>query len=154
MSFTTPKKQQKKIEEMEKQRKRNAEVEVAEKMMTLVRCMWVCSAEYKARSKKLKNMEPEPEHQKSLIKKAAKILKKTYKHDRDVFGIDEIFIKYYLASIQQYIDSPELGDCWDGMDDYEKVAVEKSKEKSEKKTTQECTKPKYTNVTKSWLTRD
>jgi len=111
---------------MEKQMKRNAEVEVSEKMQTLVRCMWVCSAEYKARSKKLKNMEPEPEHQKSLIKRAAKILKKTYTHDRDVFGIDEIFMKYNLASVQQYIDSPELGDCWDGMDDYE---VEKSEKK-------------------------
>ena len=152
-SSTTAKKQQKK-EKIEKQRKRNSEIEVDNKMITLVDCLWVCSAEYKARAKKYKNMEPEPEHQKSLIKKAAKILKKKYRHDRDVFGIDEMFIKYYLASVQQYIDSPELGDCWDGMDDYEKVAVEKSEEKSEKKTTQESTKPKYTNVSKSWLTRD
>jgi len=147
MSFTTPKKQQKKQEEMEKQMKRNAEVEVDEKMQTLVRCMWVCSAEYNARSKKLKNMEPEPEHQKSLIKRAAKILKKTYKHDRDVFGIDEKFIKYELASVQQYIDNPELDDCWACMD-----RPESRTDKNEEK--KESTKPKYTNVTKSWLTRD
>jgi len=153
MSFTTPKKQQKKQEEMKKQMKRNADMEVDEKMQTLVRCMWVCSAEYKARSKKLKNMEPEPEHQKSLIKRAAKILKKTYKHDRDVFGIDEKFIKYELASVQQYIDNPELDDCWACMDRPES-RTDKNEKQCENKTTQECTKPKYTNVSKSWLTRD
>jgi len=147
MSFTTPKKQQKMSKEMEKQMKINADMEVDEKMQTLVRCMWVCSAEYKARSKKLKNMEPEPQHQKSLIKRAAKILKKTYKHDRDVFGIDEIFMKDYLTSVQQYIDNPELDDCWACMD-----RPESRTDKNEEK--KESTKPKYTNVTKSWLTRD
>jgi len=147
MSFTTPKKQQKMSKEMEKQMKINADMEVDEKMQTLVRCMWVCSAEYKARSKKLKNMEPEPEHQKSLIKRAAKILKKMYKHNRDVFGIDEKFIKYELASVQQYIDNPELDDCWACMD-----RPESRTDKNEEK--KESTKPKYTNVTKSWLTRD
>ena len=125
----------------------NADMEVDEKMQTLVRCMWVCSAEYKARSKKLKNMEPEPEHQKSLIKRAAKILKKMYKHNRDVFGIDEKFIKYELASVQQYIDNPELDDCWACMD-----RPESRTDKNEEK--KESTKPKYTNISKSWLTRD
>jgi len=119
MSFTTPKKQQKKQEEMEKQLKRNADSEVDEKMMTLVSCLWVSSSEYQERSKETKGKEPMPENRKRLIKKAAIMLKKKYKHDRDVFGSYEHHTKYQLLCVQQYIDNPEMGDCWDGMDNYD-----------------------------------
>ena len=76
MSFITPKKQQKKQEEMDKQLKRNADIEVDEKMQTLVSCLWVSSSEYQERSKETKGKEPMPENRKRLIKDAATMLKK------------------------------------------------------------------------------
>ena len=95
MSFTTPKKQQKQKDEMEKKMKRDAEVEVLEKDADACE-MHVGAVAQNTRHdpRSTKTWRPEPEHQKRLIKKAAKILKKTFKHDRDVFGVYEEHIKY------------------------------------------------------------
>ena len=118
MSFITLKKQQKK-EKIEKQMKRDAEVEVDNTMMTLVDCLWVSSSEYQERSKETKCKEPTPENRKRLIRKAATMLKKSYKHSRDDMGCHKQYVKYQLLCVQQYIDNPEMGDCWDGMDNYD-----------------------------------
>ena len=47
------------------------------------------------------------------------MLKKSYKHSRDVMGHHKHHVKYQLLCVQQYINNPEMGDCWDGMDNYD-----------------------------------
>jgi len=110
--------------ETEMKKSGDADLEVQNHMVLLVGCLWTHSTEYNERSKKCRNMVPSPKNQKRLIKKAAKILMKVYKHDRDIAGYPEENVKYQLQFVQKYIDDPVLHDCWECMDEYTHVNSE------------------------------
>jgi len=109
----------------------DADLEVQNNMVLLVGLLWVHSTEYNERSKKCRNMVPSPKNQKRLIKKAAKILMKVYKHDRDIAGYPEENVKYQLQFVSKYIDDPVLHDCWECMDEYTHVNSESESESEE-----------------------
>ena len=112
-------------------KKTSVELEVKRHMVLLVGCLWVHSTEYRERSKKDRSMVPSPKNRIRLIKKAAKILIKVYKHDRDIAGYPEENVKYQLQFVSKYIDDPVLHDCWECMDEYTHVNSESESESEE-----------------------
>jgi hypothetical protein len=107
-----------KKEEEKKILKKEAVNAVRVKMLNLVECLWVSSDEFESRPKKDKCVEPKPATKIALVKKAAKMLKKTYEYGRDVVGYDKEHYKYQLVEIENYIVKPldmYFSDFWDGM---------------------------------------
>jgi len=102
-------------------KKTSVELEVKRHMVLLVECLWVHSTEYRERSKKDRSMVPSPKNRIRLIKKAAKILMKVYKHDRDIMGFPEDNVKYHLLFVQTVIDEPAWYDLWEGIDYYSDI---------------------------------